>query len=298
MRSRAAQELAGPAHLPGRPLVPRVSVVIPTFNEARNLPYVLGRLPTDVHEVIVVDGDSTDGTTAAARKSLSDVRIVKQSRRGKGNALSCGFAACEGEIAVMLDGDGSMDPSEIPLFVAALRAGADFVKGTRYACGAGSSDITRIRSSGNRSLKTIVNLWYGADFTDLCYGYNAFWLDCLPALRLGQWEPGFHQDEPCWGDGFEIETMLNVRAVKAGLRVLEVPSYESSRLSGMSNLNAWRDGLQVLATIYRERPLRSGLTTPLTEGPAQERVIDLTGASGARVTWRSLGDAESVAKAG
>src|SRR3954470_22456579 len=104
---------------------PRVSVVIPTFNEAKNLPHVFALLPADLHEVIVVDGRSTDDTIAVARALRPDVRIVAQNRRGKGNAMACGFAAVTGDVIVMLDADGSADPREIPDYVTALLSGAD-----------------------------------------------------------------------------------------------------------------------------------------------------------------------------
>src|ERR1700683_516604 len=93
---------------------PRISVVAPTLNEARNLPHVLPRLPEDVHEVIVVDGHSVDDTLAVAMRLRPDVRIVMQTRRGKGNALACGFAAATGDVIAMIDADGSTDPAEIP----------------------------------------------------------------------------------------------------------------------------------------------------------------------------------------
>src|SRR4051794_10414522 len=105
----------------------RVSVVIPAWNEAENLPHVLPRIPSWVHEVILVDGNSVDDTVAVARRLLPTIRIVTQKGRGKGNALSSGFAAATGEIIVMLDADGSTDPGEIPAFVGALLCGADFV---------------------------------------------------------------------------------------------------------------------------------------------------------------------------
>src|SRR5690349_12146649 len=136
---------------------PRVSVVIPTYNEAKNLPHVFSLLPKDVHEVIVVDGRSVDGTIEVAQSLRNDVRIVRQNRRGKGNAMACGFAAVTGDIVVMLDADGSADPREIPAFVAALVAGADFAKGTRFANGGGSADITRMRAWGNGWLNRIAN---------------------------------------------------------------------------------------------------------------------------------------------
>jgi glycosyltransferase involved in cell wall biosynthesis len=218
----------------------RVSVVIPTLNEAENLPHVLPRLPAGLHEVIIVDGHSTDGTIEVARRLRPDVHVVTQSGRGKGNALAAGFAAATGDIFVMLDADGSTDAAEIPRFVAALCNGADFVKGSRFAQGGASSDITFTRRIGNWALNTLVNTLYGTSYTDLCYGFNAFWARCLPYMRVD-----------C--DGFEVETLINVRIAKGGLVIHEVPSYERDRIHGMSNLHAVRDGARVLRTIARER---------------------------------------------
>ena len=121
---------------------PRVAVVIPAKNEAKNLPYVFDRMPP-VHEVVLVDGDSTDDTVDVARALWPSVIVIHQNGRGKGHALQQGFAACTADIIVMLDADGSADPAEIPLFVEALSAGADFAKGSRFAPGGGSADITR-----------------------------------------------------------------------------------------------------------------------------------------------------------
>jgi len=218
----------------------RVSVVIAAMNEAENLPYVFARLPEGLHEVILVDGHSVDETAAVARSLRPDIVIVPQTGRGKGNALAEGFAVCTGEIVVALDADGSTDAAEIPRFVAALCNGADFVKGSRFAQGGSSTDITRIRSVGNHVLNTLVNTLYGTHYTDLCYGYNAFWARCLPYMHVD-----------C--DGFEVETLINVRIAKAGLVIHEVPSYEHPRLHGSSNLHAVRDGSRVLRTIVLER---------------------------------------------
>jgi glycosyltransferase involved in cell wall biosynthesis len=218
----------------------RVSVVIPTLNEAENLPFVLVRLPAGLHEVIVVDGHSTDATIAVVRRLRPDARVVFQSGHGKGNALATGFSLCSGDIVVTLDADGSADAAEIPRFVAALCNGADFVKGSRFVQGGGSSDITRLRRVGNKALSALVNNVYGTSYSDLCYGYNAFWRRCLPYMRVD-----------C--NGFEVETLINVRIAKAGLVVHEVPSYEQDRIYGRSNLNALRDGMRVLSTIAVER---------------------------------------------
>jgi glycosyltransferase involved in cell wall biosynthesis len=233
--------------------MPSVSVVVPALNEAANIPHVFGRLPPDVHEVLLVDGLSVDDTIAVARRLRPDVRIVKQTRTGKGNALACGVAAATGDIVAMVDADGSADPGEIPRFVKALTDGADFAKGTRFAEGGGSSDITRLRSFGNATLTAFFNVCYDRRYSDLCYGFNVFWRRHAPVLDLDAASPP-RPDRQLWGDGFEIETLIHIRVAKAGLVVAEVPSFEHSRIHGVSNLNAFRDGRRVLRTILSERP--------------------------------------------
>src|ERR1700691_5806924 len=222
-------EMAEPS---ARTAQPRVSVVIPTLNEARNLDHVFAALPPDLHEVILVDGHSVDGTPDVARRLRPDVRVITQTRTGKGNALACGFAAATGDIIVMIDA-----------------AGADFAKGSRFAPGAGSADITPLRKLGNRLLGLAVNVMYGTRYSDLCYGYNAFWARHAPAFPLQAESPG---QRKVWGDGFEIETVLNLRASAAGLAITEGPSFEHARIHGESNLRTLRDGQRVLRTILTE----------------------------------------------
>jgi glycosyltransferase involved in cell wall biosynthesis len=234
-------------------LGPRVSVVIPAMNEAENLPYAFSRLPEGLHEVILVDGHSVDDTVAVAERLRPDVRIVTQSGKGKGNAMADGFAACTGDIIVMLDADGSTDPDEIPAFVGLLLAGADFVKGSRFLPGAGTRDMPRFRQWGNAALTWLVRLLFGGRYTDLCYGYNAFWADVLPELDLPEISlPTPAQGGMLWGDGFEIETVLNCRVAAAGLAIMEVPSVERARIFGKPNLRTFTDGFRVLVTIMTE----------------------------------------------
>jgi glycosyltransferase involved in cell wall biosynthesis len=205
--------------------VPTVSVIVPALNEAKNLPHVLARICQE-YEIVLVDGRSSDDTVATTRRCRPDAKIVTQDGRGKGNALICGFAAASGEILVMLDADGSTRPEEIPAFVEALSAGADFAKGSRFLPGGGSADITLLRRAGNATLGMLVNQLFRTRYTDLCYGFNAFWRCHLPAIA-----------PDC--DGFEVETLINIRAARANLLVREVPSFE--------------DGWRVLRTIATER---------------------------------------------
>lgn len=227
-------------------IAPPVSVVIPAMNEAENLPYVFKTLPAWIHEVVLVDGNSTDDTVEVARELWPDVKVVTQQGKGKGDALITGFEACTGDIIVMVDADGSADGHEIVSYVSALVSGADFAKGSRFANGGGTSDMTPIRKLGNRVLCAAVNAKFGARYTDLCYGYNAFWRHCLDQIELD-----------C--TGFEVETLMNIRVVKAGLKVQEIPSHEYLRIHGTSNLRAVRDGFRVLKVIMGERSNRRAL---------------------------------------
>jgi glycosyltransferase involved in cell wall biosynthesis len=234
-------------------VTPRVSIVIPARNEARNLEVILEKLPP-VHEVILVDGHSVDGTVETARRLMPDIVVVHQTRTGKGNALACGFAAVTGDIVVMYDADGSADPAEIPAFVDALLAGADVAKGSRFMTGGGSEDITVIRRIGNFGLSLFTNILLGTRYTDLCYGYNAFWTKVVTDLDLPETTlPRRTDGKMLWGDGFEIETIINCRIAAAELAITEVPSVEKLRIHGVSNLNAVTDGLRVLKTILDER---------------------------------------------
>ncbi|MGD9526706.1 glycosyltransferase family 2 protein [Pseudonocardia sp.] len=237
-----AASVIGPV-APGH-VIPSVSLIIPTKNEASNVSWVLEQVPSVVTEIVIVDGHSSDATIVTARSSRNDVKVVTQEGMGKGDALRKGFAEATGEILVMIDADGSMNPQEITHFLHFLDNGYDFVKGSRFTGGGGSRDITRMRRMGNMAFRQMVNVLFDAQLTDLCYGYCAFHRRYLPFLNLRT-------------SGFEVETALVISALRAGLRIAEVPSMEMPRRHGRSNLRTFRDGSRVLNTIIREHRSRN-----------------------------------------
>jgi len=220
---------------------PKVSLIIPTLNEAKNLPLVLPLVPMDwVDEVVLVDGRSTDRTVEIARKIIPSMKVVIETKPGKGAALYSGYMASTGDILIVMDADGSHDPREIPRFITPLLEGADMVKGSRFAPGGGTTDMPRIRKWGNGWFVRISNALFSKEFTDLCYGFHAFWHYCLNKLDLGS------------VNGFEIDTSLYLQAVRQNFHLVEVPSFEGYRFYGIGKLKTFPDGFRVLRTIGRE----------------------------------------------
>lgn len=221
---------------------PRVSVIIPTLNESKNLPLVLPFLPMNwIDEVILVDGRSTDDTIEVARELMPSIKVVMETKKGKGAAMNAGYRAATGEILIVVDADGSNDPREIPRFIHALMMGSDMVKGSRFSHGGGTTDMPFIRQLGNGFFTVLVNVLFGTHWTDLCYGYHAFWRHTLQVVDVS--------DKP----GFEIDTALYLRAASSQLHVTEVPSFEGFRFHGVGKLQTIPDGWRVLKTIMEEK---------------------------------------------
>ncbi len=214
--------------------------MIPTLNEARNLPYVLNTIPGWVDEVIIVDGRSSDDTLRIAKALRPNIQIVYELKPGKGAAMKAGFEAASGDFIIALDADGSMDGAEIGTFYEALEAGADYVKGTRFGQGGGSADITKFRRLGDGGICLLIRLLFGGRYTDATYGYIGVRTQSVDKIGIDS-------------DGFEVETLIGIRAHRAGLKTVEVPCFETSRIHGTSNLRAFRDGMRIFGVIIKER---------------------------------------------
>jgi glycosyltransferase involved in cell wall biosynthesis len=219
-----------------------VTVIIPTRNEEKSVAKVIEELTKmGYDDVLIVDGNSLDRTVEKAKCSGANVMV--QNGRGKGDALCQAFnhADLNGNVVVIMDADGSMNPKELPLLIKALDFGVDLAKGSRFLSYGYSEDMSLTRRIGNRFFVLLVNMLWSAGYTDLCYGFAAFRKSAIeklcPHLR---------------SKNFEIETEVFVKAKKLGLKVIEVPSVEFRRQYGKSNLHSFLDGFRILFTIIRE----------------------------------------------
>jgi glycosyltransferase involved in cell wall biosynthesis len=200
----------------------RISVVIPTYNEAQSIGRVLADIPAIVEEVLVVDSDSSDGTAAIAREM--GAKVLREPRRGYGRACLTGLAAVNApDVVVFLDGDYSDRPAEMPILVDPLRAGsADMVIGSRLA-GRTPGALPWHAVFGNRLAAGLIASFSGVHLTDLG-PFRAARYDALIALGL---------QEATYG--WPVEMI--VKGAHRGLRIVEVPvSYHprlgSSKISG------------------------------------------------------------------
>jgi glycosyltransferase involved in cell wall biosynthesis len=200
---------------------------------------MLPKVPDWVDEVLIVDGHSVDGTVEVAKRVRAGVRIVSQPGRGKGDALKFGVTQADGDIIVTLDADGETDPSDIHLFVDAVRGGCDFAKGSRLARGR-PQRMPIYRWAGNKVLALTFNLLYRTRFTDICSGYTAFRKSSF--LRLGLTH-----------DNCEMEQQMLARARKLGMAIVEIPHRSDGRIAGTSKVRGIKQGLVDWFVIIRER---------------------------------------------
>ncbi|HJZ97336.1 MAG TPA: glycosyltransferase family 2 protein, partial [Candidatus Solibacter sp.] len=231
----------------------RVSVIIPTHNEAQAIGRVLAELPSDlVTEVIVVDSNSTDGTPEIAARM--GARVVKEPRRGYGRACLTGFAnAVTPDVVVFLDGDYSDRPSELPVLLAPIIADrADITVGSRLGTKHNSGALPWHAAAGNRLAAGLIRLLYGLKISDLG-PFRAGRAEALRALAL---------EETTYG--WAVEMIL--KGALAGFRVVEVPVSYHPRI-GKSKISGTVKGTMgaawfILSRIVRYYFRRRGAGTP------------------------------------
>jgi glycosyltransferase involved in cell wall biosynthesis len=235
---------------------PRVSVLVPAYDEAATIASVLERVAAlDIDaEIIVVDDGSTDATPAILAPFAADGRavVVSQPNRGKGAAIRTALAHARGAICVIQDADVEYDPADLPRLVAPIAEGrADAVYGTRLAPGMPRRDFGRRQLFGNHVVSLVARGLYSTRLTDIETGYKAFRTSALRALPLTE-------------DGFAIEAEITAWACRSGLRIAEVPISYHPRGYADGKKITWRDGVRAIQVLVacRFRDDRAGDRLP------------------------------------
>lgn len=225
--------------------MPEISVIIPVYNEEGNIGAMIRKVrevigPTN--ELLVVDDGSTDNTAKELDAKICTI-LRHDVNKGKGQAMKTGIAAAKGKLTFFIGGDGQDEPREIPLFLDAIKKGADFVIGSRFIGNLTEGSITVVNNLGNRFLTALFNILYGVRLTDTQAEFKCIRTEKLKNMKLVS-------------QRYEIETEMIIRALRKGYKIAEVPVSRYRREHGISNLyqvpfGRIKFGIRVLKTMIK-----------------------------------------------
>lgn len=222
-----------------------------TLNEIDGVRAILPRVPRELfHQILVLDGGSTDGTVEWARDHGYTVYV--QRRPGIRFAYLEALPHIEGDAVLSISPDGNCDPAVLPRLLDKLREGYDLVIGTRYGGGMTSDDDDAVTAFGNWLFTRTVNLLYGARYSDVMVIYRAFTKSLIYDLGLDR-EASYTLPEWLFRTVISWEPLMSVRAAKRGKRIGEVPAGEPKRIGGQRKLQVLRWGAAYYFQIWKER---------------------------------------------
>jgi glycosyltransferase involved in cell wall biosynthesis len=214
------------------------TLLLPTLNEIEAVRVVIPQIRRDwVDEILVLDGGSTDGTVEFMRGQ--GLTVLTEARGGYGRAMAHGMQKAKGDIVIEFTPDGNSIPEDIPRIIAKVNEGYDLVIGSRYLQGARSDDDDWMTAFGNRMFTAVVNVLFGARWTDVLVGFRAYRRE--QALKLMMDAPGLSW--PC---------QSSMRFVRARLRVAEIPANEPNRIGGERKMRPFKTGWEIVKLIVRD----------------------------------------------
>lgn len=219
----------------------KISILAFVLNEIDAIKKILPQIKKEWHdELLIVDGGSTDGSIEEAQRQGYTVYV--QDKKGLGAAFSEGLERLTGDIIVIFCPDGNYLPEKIPLLTEKIKEGYDISMVSRYIKGARSFDDDPVTAFGNWMLTRLVNLLFGSQTTDLLYNYRAYRKDVIDKLKK--------EKDEAWG------TRIFIRSINKGLKIIEIPGDEPSRIGGVRKMIPLRNGLIELSCILQEFILR------------------------------------------
>ncbi len=216
----------------------KVSLVFLTLNEIDGMKEILPHIKKEWYDqLIIVDGDSSDGTFEYAKEN--GYFIFKQKEKGAGAAFIEAMEKVTGDIVILFSPDGNSIPEKIPELVKKMEEGYDMVICSRYLDGAKSYDDDLITAFGNWMFTTLTNLVFGAKITDSLVMYRAYKRSVIDELKIDT-------KSTSWGG------QLLFRAIKKKLKIAEIPGDEPARIGGVRKMSPLKNGLCELGMIARE----------------------------------------------
>ena len=227
-----------------------VTLLVPTLNEIDGMKTIMPKIKPDwCDQVLIVDGQSTDGTVEYAREQGYDVVI--QQKKGMRNAYMEALPHVRGDVILTFSPDGNSIPELIPACLDKLKEGNDMVIVSRYAKGAKSYDDDAVTSFGNWLFTTTINLLHGARYTDAMVIYRAYPKRLIGELDLDK-NASYEFEEKLFSTNISWEPLLSVRAAKRKLKVAEIPGDEPAREGGERKLQVLRWGAAYMWQVFRE----------------------------------------------
>lgn len=228
----------------------KVTLLIPTLNEIDGIKEVMPKVKKEwVDQILVVDGQSTDGTAECARQMGYDVVIQK--KMGMRHAYMEALPHVKGDAVLTFSPDGNSIPELIPACIAKLKEGYDMVIVSRYKDGAKSYDDDEITSFGNWLFTTLIGLLHGFPYTDAMVIYRAYRKDLIAELDLDK-DESFETEEKMFSTVVSWEPLLSIRAAKRKLKIAEIPGDEPARDKGERKLQVMRWGAAYMFEVFRE----------------------------------------------
>ncbi|MBT4933381.1 MAG: glycosyltransferase family 2 protein [Rhodospirillaceae bacterium] len=228
----------------------KVALLVFTWNEVEGMKVIMPRVDSDLfHQIIIVDGGSTDGTIEWAREQGYQVHV--QTQKGLRHAYNEALELVTGDIVITFSPDGNSIPELLPDLIAKMEDGFDMVIASRYLDGAKSEDDSLITAFGNWLFTATVNVLYGGSYTDCMVIYRAWRSSLYKELDI-HLDETFEFYEKLYRTKLGIEPLLSVRALKRNLKVGEIPGDEPPRIGGHRKLQIIKWGLSFYTSFFRE----------------------------------------------
>lgn len=228
----------------------KVTLLVPTLNEIDGMKTVMPKInPAWCDQILIVDGQSTDGTAEYARQQGYDVVIQKQ--KGMRHAYMEAWPHVKGDVVLTFSPDGNSIPELIPKCLEKMREGYDMVIVSRYAPGAKSYDDDPITAFGNWLFTTMINLIHGGHYTDAMVIYRAYKKSLIEELDLDK-DSSYDLEEKLFKTNISWEPLLSIRCAKRKLKYADIPGDEPAREGGERKLQVLRWGAAYMFEVLRE----------------------------------------------